>query len=79
MQQPVTEKVHLGQTVNPADNTKSMQSIDYSNDFKDVDKKKMNKLTKLFKTGVVDAIFDRNASSQVSRNYLHCKNKEGAC
>lgn len=40
MQQPVTEKVHLGQTVNPADNTKSMQSIDYSNDFKDVDKKK---------------------------------------
>lgn len=30
------------------------QSIDYSNDFKDVDKK-MNKLTKLFKTGVVDA------------------------
>ena len=40
MQQPITEKVHLGKTVNPADNTKSMQSIDYSNDFKDVDKKK---------------------------------------
>ena len=54
MQQPITEKVHLGKTVNPADNTKSMQSIDYSNDFKDVDKK-MNKLTKLFKTGVMDA------------------------
>ena len=56
MQQPITEKVHLGKTVNPADNTKSMQSIDYSNDFKDVDKK-MNKLTKLFKTGVMDADF----------------------
>lgn len=39
MQQLVTDEVHLWQTVNPADNTKSVQSIDYSLDFEDMDKK----------------------------------------
>ena len=42
MHQAIT-KVHLGQTVAPADNTGKIQSTDYSNDFKEINEK-MNKL-----------------------------------
>ena len=49
MHQAITDKVHLEQTSNPADSTGKVQSIDYANDFEDIDKE-TNKLQKLLKT-----------------------------
>ena len=39
MQCAITDKVHLGQTVNPANNTGKAQSRNYSNDFENINKK----------------------------------------
>ena len=60
MQRAITDEVHLAKTVSPADNTGKIQSIDYSNDFEDINKK-MNKLQKLLKTGLMDTDLLRSA------------------
>ena len=39
MQRAITDEVHLAKIFSPADNTGKVQSIDYSNDFEDMDKK----------------------------------------
>lgn len=46
----IIDEINLGQTINPAGSTKNVQSINYSNDFEDIDKKWI-KLQKLLKTG----------------------------
>lgn len=51
MHRAITDKVHLEQTSNPADNTGKVQSIDYANDFEDIDKE-TNKLQKFFENSV---------------------------
>ena len=51
MHQAITDKVHLEQTSNPADNTGKVQSIDYANDFENIDKE-TNKLQKFFENSV---------------------------
>ena len=60
MQRAITDEVHLAKIFGPADNTGKVQSIDYSDDFEDIDKK-MNKLQKLLKTGVMDTDLLRSA------------------
>ena len=36
MLQPISDDVHLGQSVNPAENTDNVKSVDYVADFKNV-------------------------------------------
>ena len=36
MLQPISDDVHLGQSVNPAENTDTVKSVDYVADFKNV-------------------------------------------
>ena len=36
MQRPITDDIHLGQTVNPADNTNAARSVDYVANFKKI-------------------------------------------
>ena len=53
MLQPISDDVHLGQSVNPAENTDAVKSVDYVADFKNVSEK-VGKLQKLVKVGVMD-------------------------
>ena len=52
MQEAITDDVHLGETICVAD--RKVQSIDFSIDFKDIDKK-MNNLQNFLKRSVMDA------------------------
>ena len=36
MQRPITDDIHLGQTVNPEDNTNAARSVDYVANFKKI-------------------------------------------
>ena len=39
MLQPISDDVHLGQSVNPAENTDAVKSVDYVADFKNFSEK----------------------------------------
>ena len=53
MQHPISEEIHLAQTVNLAHNTKKLKSVDYSTDFNDITDK-VTKLQRLLKDGIAD-------------------------
>ena len=54
MQRAITDEVHLGQTVDPVDNTQKVKSIDYSTNFNDI-AEKVDKLQRLLKRSVIGA------------------------
>ena len=52
MQRAITDEVHLGQTVDPVDNTQKVKSIDYSTNFNGITEK-VDKLQRLLKRSVI--------------------------
>ena len=53
MQRPISDNVHLLQTVNPAENTDAVRSVGYVAYFKNVNEK-VDNLQRLLKVGVMD-------------------------
>ena len=53
MKRPINDEIHLGQTVDPVNNTQKVKSVDYSSDFNDVTEK-MTKLQRLLKDRIID-------------------------
>ena len=53
MQHPISDEIHLAQTVTLTHNTKKLKLVDYSTDFNDVTDK-VTKLQRLLKDGIAD-------------------------
>ena len=69
MEDSISDKVHLAKTVNPADNTSNVESVDYSINFEDIDKE-MNQLKKLLRKLVMDADLLRYLPEMLPVAYL---------
>lgn len=48
MKRPINNEIHLGQTVDPADNTQKVKSVNYSSDFNGTTEKMVKKVAKAF-------------------------------